>query len=100
LIESLAVSLAERGHKGTSATNLRKFRAFYEAYPEIQQTMPVESVPALIDPSKQEQQTTPLASWKEKVAELSRVLAGYFKLGWSHYVTLLTSCFSAVTFFS
>jgi hypothetical protein len=36
----------ERGLKGTPPANLRKFLAFYEAYPEIQQTVSVESEPA------------------------------------------------------
>ncbi len=51
LIASLAAALTERGLKGTSPTNLRKFRAFYEAYPEmIQQTPSVESAEKLSGP--------------------------------------------------
>ena len=47
LIDGLAASLAERGLRGTSPTNLRKFRAFYEAYPEIRQTLSAESGEAI-----------------------------------------------------
>ena len=80
LIADLASKLASRGLKGTSPTNLRKFRAFYEAYPEIQQTVSVESadklLSRLVDPRV-------LESLREQ-------WASRFKLGWSHYVTLLT----------
>jgi len=43
LIDRLATTLSDRGLRGVSPTNLRKFRAFYEAFPEIQQTVSVES---------------------------------------------------------
>ena len=43
LIDRLATALSGKGLRGISPTNLRKFRAFYEAYPEIQQTLSVES---------------------------------------------------------
>ena len=43
LIERLANELTASGLKGCSPTNLRKFREFYRAYPEIQQTPSVES---------------------------------------------------------
>ena len=61
--------------KGTSATNLRKFREFYRAYP-IQQTLSVESGPNGVLSVKSE--------------KLSVELSERFRLGWSHYVTLLT----------
>jgi len=77
LITRLASSLAEQGLKGTSATNLRKFRAFYAAYPEIQQTLSVESLPGPSD-----------HPWA--IEETAGQLATSFKLGWSHYVVLLT----------
>lgn len=47
LIDQLAKSLATRGIKGISPTNLRKFRQFYLAFPAtdaIQQTLSVESL--------------------------------------------------------
>ena len=43
LIERLANELTASGLKGYSPTNLRKFREFYRSYPEIQQTVSVES---------------------------------------------------------
>jgi predicted nuclease of restriction endonuclease-like (RecB) superfamily len=72
LIERLASDLRI---KGTSATNLRKFRQFYREYP-IQQAVSVESgtVP-----------TVP-ANWQAASVELMN----RFNLSWSHYVTLLS----------
>jgi len=72
LIERLAVQL---NLKGSSATNLRKFRQFYREYP-IQQTLSVESG------------KTPCAplNWQTVSVELLQK----FGLSWSHYVTLLS----------
>lgn len=55
LIERLANELKASGLRGCSPTNLRKFREFYRAYPEIQQTLSVESIP---NPPPGNQQTT------------------------------------------
>ena len=44
LIARLSDPLTSSGLKGCSPTNLRKFREFYRACPEIQQTLSVESV--------------------------------------------------------
>ncbi|MCX6579522.1 MAG: DUF1016 N-terminal domain-containing protein [Candidatus Aminicenantes bacterium] len=41
LIDELSKELTV---KGTSPTNLRKFREFYQAYPDIQQTVSVRSI--------------------------------------------------------
>lgn len=80
LIDSLAKQLKQRGIKGVSATNLRKFREFYLAYAKIQQAVPVESntlaLPALLEPNK--------------LQALTAQLSQRFTLGWTHYVTLLT----------
>jgi predicted nuclease of restriction endonuclease-like (RecB) superfamily len=72
LIERLADRLCL---KGSSATNLRKFRQFYREYP-IQQALSVESgkVPS-----------APL-NWQAVSVELLRK----FSLSWSHYVALLS----------
>ena len=43
LIERLSDQLTSSGLQGCSPTNLRKFREFYHAYPEIRQTLSVES---------------------------------------------------------
>ncbi len=96
LIEKLAASLANRGLRGTSSTNLRKFRAFYEAYPEIRQTASVASGPVLSATPREIRQTTSVESLParfdnlEAIETLAGQLAPCFKLGWSHYVTLLT----------
>ena len=43
LIERLSGKLGSSGLKGCSPANLRKLRELYRAYPEIQQTLSVES---------------------------------------------------------
>ena len=47
LIARLSDELKAGGLKGCSPTNLRKFREFYRAYPEIRQTLSVESIAKL-----------------------------------------------------
>ena len=44
LIARLSNKLKASGLKGCSPTNLCKFREFYQGYPEIQQTLSVNSV--------------------------------------------------------
>ena len=76
------------GVKGCSPTNLRKFRHFYWAYPEIQQTLSVES------PEHTEIRQTPPVESLLTPADDGAIDPTYigdrFTLGWSHYVTLLT----------
>ena len=98
LIASLSCKLIAGEVKGCSPTNLRKFREFYLAYPEIQQTPSVEST----EPTRDRQAISETASRKLATPlsgslstpqirqTLSVTLAGQFVLGWSHYVTLLT----------
>ncbi len=74
LIARLSNKLKASGLKGCSPTNLRKFREFYQGYPEIQQTLSVNSV--LVP--------TGIA------ATVFSAIEKRFSLGWSHYVTLLT----------
>ncbi|MCY4386434.1 MAG: PDDEXK nuclease domain-containing protein [Desulfurellaceae bacterium] len=74
LIARLSNKLKAVGLKGCSPTNLRKFREFYQGYPEIQQTLSVNSVLA----------HTGIA------ASVFSAIGKRFPLGWSHYVTLLT----------
>jgi hypothetical protein len=95
LIASLAAALTERGLKGTSPTNLRKFRAFYEAYPEIQQTPSVESAEKLSGPAEIHQPASVESllahvETPQAIEALAEQWATRFRLGWSHYVTLLT----------
>ena len=104
LIASLSSKLKTGEVKGCSPTNLRKFREFYLAYSEIQQTVSVEST----EPTKNRQSisggreisetpsrilaTPPSGSRAaEQIPQtLSAELVKRFSLGWSHYVTLLT----------
>ena len=90
LIERLANELKASELRGCSPTNLRKFREFYRAYPEIQQTLSVESIP---NPPPGNQQTTSVNSFLTSTgiaSALSSATSNRFSLGWSHYVTLLT----------
>lgn len=59
LIERLANELTASGLKSCSPTNLRKFREFYRAYPEIRQTPSVESI---ANPPPEIQQTVSVES--------------------------------------
>ncbi len=94
LVDRLSRALKEAGVRGCSPTNLRKCREFYQAYPDIRQTLSVES--PLVAAPEQIQQTASatsppaLTGRQEMVTRLSGELATRFSLGWSHYVTLLT----------
>ena len=68
LIERLSSRLRDSGLKGCSPTNLRKFRVFYRAYPEIQQTLSVDSF------------LTPTGI----TAAVPPDIGERFSLGWSH----------------
>lgn len=72
IIERLSSNLEV---KGTSATNLRKFRQFYREY-QIQQTLSVESL----------MNNHMIQKWQTVSVELSQK----FNLSWSHYVILLS----------
>lgn len=87
LIVELSLKLKQRGLNGISPTNLHKFREFYKAYPKIQQTLSVESIKSLKNDIQQALSAISSLSIPERLTEK---LAGSFKLGWSHYVTLLT----------
>lgn len=97
LIDTLSVSLKERGIKGTSATNLRRFRAFYEAYAEIQPEPLVESsapleAPPEIQPAllvKSHPRLARLAS-DDAFGALVQALSQRFALGWTQYLALYT----------
>lgn len=95
LVDRLSRDLGSSGVTGTSPTNLRKFREFYRAYPQIQQTASAESRNRLFPAGSEIQQTASV----ESLAALAgspdlpvRVcsIAEHFRLGWSHYVELLT----------
>lgn len=92
LINTLSLKLKQKEIKGSSPTNLRKYREFYQSYSEIQQT------PSVISDTtdKKNQQTLSVTSFLNTEKDfiqsptLFNTLAKQFKLGWSHYVTLLT----------
>ena len=88
LIACLSAKLNAGGVKGCSPTNLRKSRHFYLAYPEIQQTLSVES------PGDTEiRQTPPVESLVTPPGDGAinlTCIGDRLSLGWSHYVTLLT----------
>ena len=95
LIDRLSKSLKGSGLRGISPTNLRKFREFYAAYPEIQQTLSAKS-PSSHDSRHEIQQTVSVESLSLPAGGASlpkdaiTQLAKRFALGWSQYVALLT----------
>lgn len=97
LIERLAASLKTAGLRGVSPTNLRKFREFYTAYPEIRQTSSVTSQDPVQYDSEIQQTLSVISSEPEFLSKIdgwiqehSAALTRYFPLGWSHYVILLS----------
>ena len=90
LIVRLSDELKASGLKGCSPTNLRKFREFYRAYPEIRQTASVESIVKLPPGNQQTASAASLLTSPGIASVLSATMGDRFSLGWSHYVTLLT----------
>jgi predicted nuclease of restriction endonuclease-like (RecB) superfamily len=98
LINKLSKRLKDKGIKGISPTNLRKFREFYQAYPEIQRTASVTSLTELGSASflqtsaisQKIQQTASVESSQTMPQVVFKQIASSLPLGWSHYVELLT----------
>ncbi len=95
LVDRLSRDLGSSGVTGTSPTNLRKFREFYRAYPQIQQTASVKSLNHLFTDGSGIQQTPSVESLVALAGSPDlpgRVfsIAAHFRLGWSHYVELMT----------
>ncbi len=96
LLEKLSKELG----KGFSIRSLRQFRQFYLHQKEIRQTLPAETVESCNgrdDSMLRIRQTVSAKSFPirptlpgEWIHDLIPQLARYFKLGWSHYVSLLT----------
>ena len=88
LFDRLSDRLGASGIKGCSRTNLRKFREFYRAFSNIQQTVSVNTAqfPEIQQTASVESFAPSLTSAAISVTQL----AGRFALGWSHYVTLLS----------
>lgn len=72
LVDKLSTELTAQGIKGASPTNLRLCRSFYQSFQKIQQTLSVES-----------------SGTKPQQPNLD-VLRESLRLGWSHYVVLLS----------
>lgn len=97
LIDDLSSQLKEKGVKGVSPTNLRKFREFFLAHQKIQQTLSVESA-ALISPVFNDtsphppeiNRTLSEQSLQKLPVETIRQIMTQLPLSWSHYVTLLS----------
>ena len=98
LINKLSNRLKEKGMKGISPTNLRKFREFFQAYSEIQQTASVKSFDGagtalFIEtavPNETIQRTLSVESFQSLQQSAIAQIASSLPLGWSHYVELLT----------
>lgn len=98
LINKLSKRLKDKGMKGISPTNLRKFREFYQAYPEIQRTASVTSLTELGSASflqasavsQKIQQTASVESSQSMPQVVFKQIASSLPLGWSHYVEVLT----------
>ena len=98
LINKLSNRLKEKGLKGISPTNLRKFREFFQAYSEIQRTASVTSLeglelPTILQasaPSGKIRQTLSVESLQSLQQAAFTQIASSLTLGWSHYVELLT----------
>ncbi|HBM15388.1 MAG TPA: DUF1016 domain-containing protein [Lentisphaeria bacterium] len=83
LMKNLADKLTSRLGKGFSKRSLELYRLFFMNYKEITQTVSAQSL-SLINHCIQD--SLPIAPISFKPEELMK----YFKLGWSHYVTLIT----------
>ncbi len=106
LINKLAEELKQENIKGVGKTNLKMFRMFYMEYKKIGQTLSDQSFlpdletrkisQTLSDQSSNVSQAFTKTSFIQLLKQenltqnISIKLANRFKLGWSHYVTLLT----------
>ena len=93
LINLLSQQLNALHIKGMSPTNLRKFREFYSAYSKIRQAAPVTSFLEQLSLRKVQQAMPVKSSGTIEIPALMPVfnaLKQRFKLGWTHYVTLLS----------
>ncbi|MDF7806067.1 PDDEXK nuclease domain-containing protein [Pontiellaceae bacterium B12219] len=92
-IDALSKKLNDSGIKGCSTTNLRHFRAFFQQYAEIRQTLSGELFNMHVINGLEIQQTVSGESASEMPSRISpafQELTSTFKLSWSHYVVLLS----------
>ncbi len=117
LLAKVSHRLQEAGIKGCSTSRLKLYRLFYQQHRGIGPTLsdqfalsesdrrPPEIGPtpsgqfitstsvaqrSAIGPTPSDQFASPLAALPDSLEEIIDLLAGRFRLGWSHYVTLLT----------
>ena len=94
LIKKLSEELTKQLGKGFSKRSLEQFWRFYIDYMKIAQTVSAQSgIMPIIRDSNNQIQSTPLKIElynRSTLETLFPKLTAYFKLGWSHYVTLLT----------
>lgn len=95
LIDRLSSELKASGLTGASATSLKQCRAFYNAYSEIRQALPDQSLNEVYE--KQEIRQALTAQSQNLISgalgilpTVSAELANRFILGWTHYVALLS----------
>ena len=81
LLDGLSRQLRAAGIPGCSVSNLKNFRRFYEAYPQIRQTLSGELMSAAVSPLSIGQQLAG-ATGLEALAE-------QFRVSWSHYQVLM-----------
>ena len=91
VLEGLSQRLGQRYGKGFSATNLRYFRLFYQAYadrtPEIRHK-PCDELPAAPRETKHHKEGDVLADLSLAVEHADRIRGFSSGLSWSHYRTL------------
>ena len=88
LILRLSDKLKAAGLKDCSPENLRNFREFYRACPEIQQTVPVDSAGPIEIQRTLSVDSHPASA--RGAATAHPLIGKWHLLGWSHYGTLLT----------
>lgn len=97
LLKKLSMQLTQRIGKGFSVDNLELMRKFYAGYTEIQQALPVTSLPFSISETVS-RISSEISETPSRKSELSsflpenfwQTLSAKFSLSWSHYVVLLT----------
>ena len=91
LIKELSQSLQGAGIKGVGTTNLKQSRSFYQAYRSIGPTLSDQSVETEKGQTASDQSARQPGFNKDEIRQtVSAELAQAFRLGWSHYVELLT----------
>lgn len=95
LIDRLSAELKAAGLTGVSPTSLKQCRVFYNAYREIGQALPVESLnenagSTGIGQALTVQSHSSISGVLKIFQAVSAELANRFVLGWTHYISLLS----------